>query len=624
MKQIFSFIKRAGALIFFSSLFSSLPFSGTSQNETNKWLFGSNTGLDFMNTPPTSISSSMTTGEGCASVANAAGSLLFYTDGSTVWNQANMVMPNGSNLGGNGSTTQSSIIVKQPGNTNIYYVFSLGAGDNAPLKYSTVDMSLAAGLGSVTTNGTLINSLCTEKLTSVKHCDGINFWVLCRPSVQSTLHAYLVSAAGVNTVPVVSTLTGLNTGWSGNMKTSPNGRLIAFAEATSGNFEYCDFDNSTGIASNLFTFPGTFSYPYGVEFSSDGTKLFGTQEGSPSVLLQWNLCAGSNQAIAASLYSVSVPTQIMGMQLASDGKIYIARMGQTTLAVINNPNNQGAACNYVHNGLVLTTGMSQFNLPNFITSFFKSPPPPFTYTTTGCQTASFTIPSVLGGGGGSGCTSFPTYTSVVWDFGDPASGSNTSTLPNPVHNYSQQGTYQPRLIIYYPCTSDTIKLPVTISGVPPILNVAGTFTICKGQTKTYAVNGADTYSWSSGPTTTVISLSPTSTSVYTVTGTSTVTGCKTSKTFTVMVSQCLGIEEPGNYLIDDLKIYPNPVSGIMNVDTKKELRLVIYDPLGSIAYDKIIYPGKSTLDVSQFSNGVYLVKIVDGAYIKFTKFIKTD
>ena len=56
-----------------------------------------------------------------------------------------------------------------------------------------------------------------------------------------------------------------------------------------------------------------------------------------------------------------------------------------------------------------------------------------------------------------------------WHFGD----SNTSNLPNPVHNYFWDGTYTVMLIVSNPCGSDTIIHTVTIvtNGIPDIMTL---------------------------------------------------------------------------------------------------------------------------------------------------------
>ena len=94
------------------------------QKQANIWYFGSNAGLDFNNGNPTALTDgSMFTQEGCASIADENGNLLFYTDGLKAWNKNHQSMPNGTGLLGNYSSTQSAIIVPKPNSNKIYYIF---------------------------------------------------------------------------------------------------------------------------------------------------------------------------------------------------------------------------------------------------------------------------------------------------------------------------------------------------------------------------------------------------------------------------------------------------------------------------------------------------------------------
>jgi len=84
----------------------------TAQKEANIWYFGHNAGLDFNSgTPIPLLDGAMNTDEGCASIADEEGSLLFYTDGTFVWNKNHEQMPNGDGLLGHKSSTQSGVIV---------------------------------------------------------------------------------------------------------------------------------------------------------------------------------------------------------------------------------------------------------------------------------------------------------------------------------------------------------------------------------------------------------------------------------------------------------------------------------------------------------------------------------
>lgn len=82
-----------------------------------------------------------------------------------------------------------------------------------------------------------------------------------------------------------------------------------------------------------------------------------------------------------------------------------------------------------------------------------------------------------------------------------------------------------------PC-SNTTALTVSVNAVPS-LTLSGLIIICPGQTTSLTVNGANNYNWSTGPQTQVITLSPTVTTSYTVTGTS--ANCSNSAQVTISV-----------------------------------------------------------------------------------------
>ncbi len=480
------------------------------QLQTTKWYFGSQAGLDFTTNPPTILTNgAMTTFEGCSSIADAAGNLLFYTDGSTVYNNSHVAMSNGTGLLGFSSSSQSGVIVKQPGNSNIFYVFTQGATGNGT-RYSVVDMSLSSGQGSVTTKNNILQNPSSEKLTSVRHCNGVDVWVMSHDNNNAVFRAYLVTAAGINTVPVTSTVGTSYSGadYIGILKFSPNGKkLAASLYGPTAAFEIYDFDNGTGLVSNPLLLGGSMSVAYGVEFSPDGTKLYGGRF-SNTAIYQWDLCAGSNAAIAASQYTVVNSGSGKGqMQLGANGKIYVARWNQSDLGVINNPNVAGAGCNFVEVGQSISPKMSQLGLPNFITSSINPPPAPFTHTVNnsfGCQTASFTAPPIVTNYTTISCAaSGYSLVGLTWIFGDPASGSaNTSTLTNPSHAYTSLGTYTAQLVINYSCGggSDTISQQVIIN--QPCISVTSTSITCAslGSATVIATGGVGPYSYTWMPT----------------------------------------------------------------------------------------------------------------------------
>lgn len=158
--------------IFFSSFFCGASLF-CQPNLGRNWFFGTNAGLTFTNGAPTTTpNGAITYSIDGAAISGTNGALLFYTDGTTIYNQTHSVMANGTGLHGAGAS-QSSIILKQPGNTNLYYVFTVGTpATGYGLEYSIVDMNLASGLGSVTVKCATLNTSSQEVLTAGKHCNG--------------------------------------------------------------------------------------------------------------------------------------------------------------------------------------------------------------------------------------------------------------------------------------------------------------------------------------------------------------------------------------------------------------------------------------------------------------------
>ncbi|MBL7903241.1 MAG: gliding motility-associated C-terminal domain-containing protein [Bacteroidia bacterium] len=499
-------LHRISFLVFFF-VFGSLQ----SQNENKKWYFGANAGLDFMTNPPTVVTGAMTSPEGCSAISDGAGNLLFYTNGINAWNANHSAMPAPGAMLGHPSACQSGVIVKQPGNNNIYFVFSNSAnfgGGTIGLRYSIVDMSLAAGLGSITAINIPLVTPTTEQVTSVKHANGIDVWVLTRLYNVSTYLAYLVTAAGVNTVPVVSNVTANYSNQVGSIKLSPDGTKVA-AGCSSSILDIYDFSTTTGQLSNHMALPlSAGGNAVWVEFSPNASKVYcGAWSGFK--FHQFDLCAGSATAIAASQYTWNSTNGFGCMQLATNGKIYVAHSGQNFLGVIDNPNAPGAGCNYINNGQSISPNLSTQGLPNFITSGFI--PPVMQFTTTigtmsngiSCMSASFTSPPQQTVAA-VGCFAFSgTLTSMLWNFGDPGSGpSNTTTVAHPIHQFSGLGTYTVSLILNYNNGTyiDTIQNAVNIT--LSCISVNSTSITCAnlGSATVTAIGGVGPFSYTWQPT----------------------------------------------------------------------------------------------------------------------------
>ena len=120
---------------------------GFTQGQANNWYFGQGAGINFSGaTPRVLTDGALRTLEGCATISDENGSLLFYTDGITVYQADHSIMENGTGLLGNPSSTQSALIIPQPETSGIYYIFTVDAvtqeGDvHDGVNYSIVDFN---------------------------------------------------------------------------------------------------------------------------------------------------------------------------------------------------------------------------------------------------------------------------------------------------------------------------------------------------------------------------------------------------------------------------------------------------------------------------------------------------
>ncbi len=281
------------ALFLFLILISS---SLLAQGEANNWYFGNNAGITFNTNPPSALlDGELNTLEGCSSISDTGGNLLFYTDGRIIWDKNHQIMPNADYFGGTGlngdpSSTSSGLIVPHPTNPDLYFVFTVdephqnnayafpnqgpadefgnpipfydeGAGFTVPeeddgfnngLNYSIVDISLRNGLGDVIQgerNNPLItydeNNLanqsykCAEKITAVIGEDCETIWLITH--FLNKFYAFLIDEDGVNETPVISTvgpfinLGGYRRNALGYLKASPSGEKLLMANTQTSN-----------------------------------------------------------------------------------------------------------------------------------------------------------------------------------------------------------------------------------------------------------------------------------------------------------------------------------------------------------------------------------------------------
>jgi PKD repeat protein len=494
-----------------------LPQLSSAQKQSNVWCFGLGAGIDFNGGVPTVFTSAINQDEGSASVADkTTGQLLFYTDGMTVWNRNHKVMLNGTGLASNPSSTQAAVIVPKPRSSTEYYVFTSDAGEyinppNDGIHYSIIDMSQDGGLGALTLRNVPLLAPATEKLTAIEHCNGNDTWVIVHGWESDAFYAYLVTRYGI--APPVITRIGARHGVGGSrgdpyansigyLQASSDGTRLASVIYGTGAVELFDFDNRTGQLSNAISLTAD-SIVYGASFSPDGSKLYvttkvnrGSLQFDPNAVMQFDLGSNQQAAIQSSRTVVASDDSVgmMALQLAPDGKIYVARINDTWLGVINNPNASGAACNFSRRGINLAPHRSLQGLPNMVNTYFDP-------TVIDCRppTADF-IPNVDSICQGN-CIRYTDRTvdnptSWEWTFEGGSPATFSGKIP-PQVCYANSGNYRVQLIASNENGSDTAVRTVVVIPLPGA-DAGPDLSICFDESRQLSAGGNGSYQWSPG------------------------------------------------------------------------------------------------------------------------------
>lgn len=175
------------------------------------------------------------------------------------------------------------------------------------------------------------------------------------------------------------------------------------------------------------------------------------------------------------------------------------------------------------------------------------------------------------------------------------------------------------------CGNATATVSVGIDS-PLTLNATTSATlICAGvESATLSVTGtATSFTWSpGGQTTTNVVVSPTATTVYTVTA-SNACGVVTS-TVTQNVQNCTGIEE---LFAANMNVYPNPATDVVNFSIPSDLagkvKLELFDALGKLVASEELTKEVTSLKVTKFEPGVYMFKLIsNNGDVKIGRLVK--
>jgi hypothetical protein len=458
------------------------------QKQNNIWYFNDGTGLDFNGSQLEVLTDGkmrvISSGAIATAADRATGSLLFYTNGDTVWNRNHQPMPNAKGLWRDMYRGVHIVIVPWPGDSMKYYIVVIS--DKPPvfpsdydILYYVVDMRLDSGRGDVVTRSQLPLTKVAEKLCAIPQCGSDGYWLLMQNYGDKSYYAYPITRDGIM-APVVSHV-GLppSSSWgTGSLKPSPDGSMVASVTDYRPQVELFTFDRTTGILSS----PVTVIVPeaQGLCFSPDNTKLYVTSRALASRgLHQFDVRQKDSLAIASSHSWITKSNGLMlnDMELGPDGILYCA--GGQYMPIVSEPNKSGDECGFWPQGVDLDPPVGGGRLPNLV------------YPSTGV------VPVVSAGADASLCTG---DTIQLTSSGDgiyrwsPSTGLSCTDCPQPRAFPKATTTYH-LLVTNSSGCSAVDSVTVTVNPLP-VADAGRDTILCSGADARLRASGGTSYAWS--------------------------------------------------------------------------------------------------------------------------------
>ncbi len=508
------------------------------QKQNYNWFFGYNAGLTWktpvikqleglFGTPngiltdlPANVAGSpMRTYEGCFSISDANGNLLFFSDGTNVYDK-NMSRLS-STLLGNPSSTQSGTIVLYPNEANKYVVISVGQWDADNLSYSIINVDPATRLVSfqsaATTNVRFQGreGKLGESVTVGRHTNRKDLWVLApgRSVIGGSgpffLNVWKIDENGPQ-VNVHSSYEINDTRFKtyasnpgGYIRFSNDSQSFAWMNFGKGGSTptsflcYGKFNNLTGQITEVkikeIIVPSSFGY--GVEFTNDGKYLYLTfapdniNGNLASALFVYDfqqLLAASDPATVNPIKQIVTPVSAVqnagnnhfgSIQSGPDGRMYVSKLQGTvsnSIYVIDNPKDPENLRIYKL-PFTMTGQVAYWGLPNFAVPWYTTnielPTPPNGI----CAGSEVPIDIYIVDGEG-----FDKISKISIDFGDGTDPIFYSPVIAGIHRenhtYKEPGIYSVTITSYAEGideNNNTVDIETTSVSKTLILNTCG-------------------------------------------------------------------------------------------------------------------------------------------------------
>jgi len=324
------------------------------QNVNNFWSLNTGKMLDFNQIPaelvdlgnPVAFTTGMST-----TLSDSLGKLLFYSNGTIVFDSTHQIMLDGRIHLANNYSRMPAIIIPKDFKEKEYYLFTLFSGpgfinyERSELFYTVVDLKLNNGLGGIQTindqkNIFIQNDLSGKMIAARGVCGSV--WLITHGINNNTFFSYKIDEKGIN-LPVVSEIGTIHTdnqGFEeeGFMTFSSDFENILICGGRDNFAEILDFDVATGRFTNPRNIPieENTIITTGGSFSKHKSKIYVLEKESETIGHIYQIDFENNNDISNKQFLIDVasnPSQ--NLQLGPDEVIYV-REGEGAISGIYN------------------------------------------------------------------------------------------------------------------------------------------------------------------------------------------------------------------------------------------------------------------------------------------------
>ncbi len=374
-------------------------------SQADHWFFGSSIGIQFKggNTPQLISGNNLSTERSSAVYTDRNGVLKLYSNGQSVWNQNGNIIAGAERLINSFDPEYPGLIIPIPESETDFYVLSVddtfGSPDpnnvTFPIFITRISLAGNNGEGEVTEKSFPLMTDTSFGMTTVKHCNNIDYWLVIHRGVGNGFLVYLIDKDGIHRESMTeyeigTPFKGSSLGLQQSILSSSDGSLLALTKPLNpegGFFETFNFDNATGEIKSRITTVKNLGNIAGAALSPNGKFIYLSRQ-----VAQESIDANSYRNVyQLEQYRTSVAPQYQeiltrqkftgrkgdnptdnflvdpgtfgNLKLAPNNKIYMAHIDDAFLSVIEKPNEPGSAASLNYYGFDLNGRKTKGQFP---------------------------------------------------------------------------------------------------------------------------------------------------------------------------------------------------------------------------------------------------------------------